>query len=207
MSHFSDQYITDCDSRTSDDDYLDRRDGVSSAPVLPTAKSEPTYTKTINPAYETIGSRKKLTGYLAELYDGNILLYSCEYDTNSQAEKVLDELIFDLLTDLHEHGLVDDMPAALEAENVSSTHLPSWQPAPSLYALVVAECQAELDAHMAEPVEYHTVSHSPFCAEPDNHCAVHDPCPAHAADAARYLAQQSLTTWQPASILVEDLPF
>lgn len=116
------------------------------------------YTKTITPAFEQIGKRKRLTGYLAELHDGNILLYSCEFDTNSQAEKVLDGLVFELLTDLADQGLVDDVPAAMEAECVSSTHLPSWQG---------------------------------ICSEPDNHCELHNPCPAHAADAARYLANEN----------------
>lgn len=27
------------------------------------------------------------------------------------------------------------------------------------------------------------------CSEPDNHCELHNPCPAHAVDAARYLAE------------------
>lgn len=124
------------------------------------------YVKTIQPNYEITRGRKRLTGYLAELRDGNILLYSCEFDTNSQAEKVLDGLVFELLTDLADQGLVDDVPAALEAEYVSSTHLPGWQTTttittPSLYALVVAECQAELDARMAEPVVVVDVEFAP----------------------------------------------
>lgn len=34
-----------------------------------------------------------------------------------------------------------------------------------------------------------TITTTVECSEPDNHCAVHNPCPAHAADAARYLAE------------------
>lgn len=87
------------------------------------------YDKIITPVYEVTGRRKKLTGFIGELYDGQILLHSQEYSTNSQAERALDQIVFDLLTDLHEHGLVDDVPAALESEHVTSTHLPSWQDA------------------------------------------------------------------------------
>lgn len=90
-----------------------------------------TYTKSINPAFEQVGKRKHLTGYLAELHDGNILLHSQEYSTNSQAEQALDTIVFDLLTDLRDQGLVDDVPLALEAEGVSSTHLPSWHTPPA----------------------------------------------------------------------------
>lgn len=116
------------------------------------------YDKIITPTFEQIGKRKHLIGYTGELYDGQILLHSQSYDTNSQAEQALDRIVYELLTDLADQGLVDDVPAALEAEHVSSTHLPSWQG---------------------------------VCSEPDNHCELHDPCPAHAADAARYLAEQS----------------
>ncbi len=34
MGYFNDEHIIDCDSRTSDDDYLDRQDSVSSKPVM-----------------------------------------------------------------------------------------------------------------------------------------------------------------------------
>ncbi len=57
------------------------------------------YTKSITPAFEQVGKRKKLTGYLGELHDGETLIHSMEYSTNSQAEVALDKLVFDLLTD------------------------------------------------------------------------------------------------------------
>lgn len=44
MGHFSEQYITNCDLRTSDDAYLDRRDGVSSAPSIFTSSTTPQFT-------------------------------------------------------------------------------------------------------------------------------------------------------------------
>lgn len=112
------------------------------------------YVKTITPAFEQIGKRKRLSGYLAELHDGNILLYSCEYDTNSQAEKVLDALVFELLTDLADQGLVDDVPAALEAEHVSSTHLPSWQAAAPIPTCLADDC-IQTATHYDEYCCYH----------------------------------------------------
>ena len=57
------------------------------------------YTKSITPAFEQVGKRKELTGYLGELHDGETLLHSMEYSTNSQAEAALDALAFELLTD------------------------------------------------------------------------------------------------------------
>ena len=84
------------------------------------------YHKNITPAFETIGKRRKLTGYLAELYDGQMLIHSQEYSTAGQAEQALDALVYELLTDLAEQGLVDDVPAALVAEGVTSTQIPSW---------------------------------------------------------------------------------
>ncbi len=57
------------------------------------------YTKSITPAFEVKGKRRKLTGYLGELRDGETLIHSMEYSTNSQAEQALDTLVFDLLSD------------------------------------------------------------------------------------------------------------
>ncbi len=69
------------------------------------------YTKTITPAYQMSGKRKKLVGYIGELRDGEMLVHSMEYSTYSQAEAALDALAFELLSDLAEQGLVDDLPA------------------------------------------------------------------------------------------------
>ncbi len=57
------------------------------------------YTKLITPNYEQRGWRRKLTGYLGELRDGETLIHSKEYSTYSQAETALDALAFELLTD------------------------------------------------------------------------------------------------------------
>lgn len=84
------------------------------------------YTKSINPKFETIGRRKRLAGYLAELHDEQILIHSQEYSTCSQAEQALDRIVYELLTDLAEQGLVDDVAGALVAEGVTSTQIPSW---------------------------------------------------------------------------------
>ena len=67
-------------------------------------------TKTITPAFEIKGKRKKLTGFIGELRDGKTLIHSQEYSTNSQAEQALDALAFELLTDLAEQGLIDELP-------------------------------------------------------------------------------------------------
>ena len=156
MGHFSDQYIDDCDSRTSDDDYLDRRDGVSSKPAMFSQPVSPSaYTKTITPAFETKknGKRGKLTGYIGELRDGEMLVHSMEYSTNSQAEAALDALAFELLTDLAEQGLVDELPA-FEPTTCVYCHKPHHpQACPEMRALLFApdtdwEFAAAEDAEM-----------------------------------------------------------
>ncbi len=57
------------------------------------------YTKTITPAFEIKGKRKKLTGYIGELREGEQLIFSQEYSTNHDAEIALDARAFDLLHD------------------------------------------------------------------------------------------------------------
>ena len=106
MGHFSDQYIDDCDRRSTDDDAHDLRDGVSSKPTI-----QPTYTKTITPAYHVIGRRKKLTGYIGQLHNGETVIHSKEYSTYHEAEVALDALVFELLHALAEQGLVDELPS------------------------------------------------------------------------------------------------
>lgn len=101
------------------------------------------YTKNIEMQFERVGKRTRLTGFIGELRDGEILLHSQQYSTNSQAEQALDRIVYELLTDLADQGLVDDVPAAMEAEHVSSTHLPSWL----------------IEAQVAHP--------APVCADPD----------------------------------------
>lgn len=68
------------------------------------------YTKTIIPAYEQIGKRQRLTGFIGELYDDELLIHAQEYSTNGQAENALNALTHELLMDMFEHGLVDDVP-------------------------------------------------------------------------------------------------
>lgn len=55
--------------------------------------------KTISPAYQISGKRRKLVGYIGELRDGEMLIHSMEYSTYSQAEQALDALAFDLMID------------------------------------------------------------------------------------------------------------
>ncbi len=70
-----------------------------------------TLTKTITPAFEQVGKRKKLTGFIGELHDGETLIHSQQYEYYGQAETALDALAFELLTDLAEQGLIDELPA------------------------------------------------------------------------------------------------
>jgi hypothetical protein len=71
------------------------------------------YTRTIDPHFETIGKRRKFIGYLAELRDGEILLHSQVYDSYHTAEVALDGIVYDLLSDQFQHGLVDTLPLAV----------------------------------------------------------------------------------------------
>jgi len=68
--------------------------------------------KIITPAYETKknGRRGRITGYIGELRDGELVISSMEYDSYSQAESALDALAFEILTDLCEQGLSDELP-------------------------------------------------------------------------------------------------
>lgn len=84
------------------------------------------YTKSISPKFETDGRRLRLVGQLAELHDGAMLLHSMVYDTPTEAKQALDRIVWDILHDLHERGLVDDVAAACEAEGVASHQIPSW---------------------------------------------------------------------------------
>ena len=71
------------------------------------------YNRTITPHYEISGRRKHLTGFIAELRDeGGMLIHSQEYSTYSQADRALDALVYELLTDLCEQVLIDTLPMA-----------------------------------------------------------------------------------------------
>lgn len=70
-----------------------------------------TFERTITPAYETIGKRQRLTGFIGQLTDeAGVVLHSMEYSTNGQAEMALNALVFDLLMDAADRGLVDTLP-------------------------------------------------------------------------------------------------
>jgi hypothetical protein len=68
------------------------------------------YTKTITPAYELCGKRKRLTGFIGQICDGAIVLHSAEYPSYSQAETATNAVVYDLLMDLAERGLSDTVP-------------------------------------------------------------------------------------------------
>lgn len=52
----------------------------------------------INPHFEKIGRRTRLTGYIATLTDGVDVLFSREYSNYHDAEVALDQAMYDLLT-------------------------------------------------------------------------------------------------------------
>lgn len=103
MGHFNEQFISDCDSRTSDDDYLDRRDGVSSKPSL--------FTKTYTPSFDTSTRRRRFVGIVGAITDeSGIVLHSALYDNQTQSETDLNALAHELLMDYAERGLTDTVP-------------------------------------------------------------------------------------------------
>lgn len=62
------------------------------------------YIKTITPAYETIGKRRRLTGYIGELIDGDTLVHAQEYANYSTAENALDHLAYALAAEAGAFG-------------------------------------------------------------------------------------------------------
>ena len=57
-----------------------------------------TYRKAINPAFEIIGKRRKMAGYLGELFDGEECIHSKIYGNHHEAEVALDQVVFDLMS-------------------------------------------------------------------------------------------------------------
>lgn len=57
------------------------------------------FTKTIDPNYELTGRRKRLTGYIGTLLDGETVIHAQEYPYYGAAESALNQLVFDLLAD------------------------------------------------------------------------------------------------------------
>lgn len=124
MGHFNEQYIADCDARTSDDDNLDRRDGVSSKPTM--------FTKSIEMQFAPAGKRTKFVGFIGQLTDERgIVLHAHLYATKDDARVALDALVHELLIDEAERGLVDTLPAELVSAD-ESAHAPSLSQAIAL---------------------------------------------------------------------------
>jgi hypothetical protein len=70
-----------------------------------------TFTKSIQPYWKTAGRRNKLAGFIGDLYDENgVVLHSKLYDSTIEAEQALDDLVYELLVDYAERGLVDTLP-------------------------------------------------------------------------------------------------
>jgi hypothetical protein len=76
-----------------------------------------TFTKSITPQFETVGSRQKLVGQLGEIRDeSGLLIHSQSYDSKIEAEMALDDLVYELLVDYAERGLVDALPAPVSGK-------------------------------------------------------------------------------------------
>lgn len=169
-----------------------------------------TYTKTIDPHFETIGKHRRLTGYIGTLRDGDTVIHSQEYSTNSQAEHALNALSYELLSDHFEHGLVDTLELDPPGDNPLGDDEGDNTP-------LLADIAAVLDAALCNQRAIDIVPElrrvrariaqtmAVVCAQPDDLCSPHDPCEMHAADAAVYLAQHHIGSWQPA--VIDDLPY
>lgn len=142
MSHFSDQFIADCDRRTTDDDHYDRIDGVSSKPTLHTAPAP--FTKTIEMQFAPAGKRTKFVGFVGQLKDeSGIVLHSQLYETKPQAERALDALTRELLIDYAERGLVDTVGCPVCGE---PTPHDAWNICPGKPIELFAQARARVAA-------------------------------------------------------------
>lgn len=121
------------------------------------------YTKSISPAFTKVGKRKKLTGYLGQLYDGNQLIHSMEYSTNHDAEVALDALVFDLMGNMAGCGLVDDLPIKpCECGKDATWHVAfEYEPRDEFF------CDEHLNRdYIADPVPSFAPSTCCFCHKP-----------------------------------------
>lgn len=99
------------------------------------------YDKTITPAYEIVGKRKRLTGFIGELRDGDTLIHSQEYSTNSQAEHALNALTHDLLSDYFSAGLVDEPPVCATCDGDGTVRAYGHGDQDNGYAQTCPACQ------------------------------------------------------------------
>lgn len=96
---------------------------------------------TLRPTKNSV--RKKLTGYIGELRDGETIISSMEYSTYADAEQALDALAFDILSDLAEQGLIDELPT-FEPSTCVFCHKPhSPQSCSEMRALLFAPSYAD----------------------------------------------------------------
>lgn len=67
-----------------------------------------TFEKDIAPSFAIDGRRKRLVGYIGQITDeSGVVLHDHEYSTYGQAENALNAVVYDLLMDYAERGLVD----------------------------------------------------------------------------------------------------
>jgi hypothetical protein len=119
------------------------------------------FTKTITAQFETVGRRQKLVGQLGEIRDeSGLLIHSQSYDSTIEAEQALDDLVYELLVDYAERGLVDALPVARCATCGGDGDCPDCDPDAHFGALELAEAhrldelEAERDAIEADGDSY-----------------------------------------------------
>jgi hypothetical protein len=158
-----------------------------------------TYDKNI--AYD-----RQTRDYRMEL-DGRLIGFARSYH---EAEAQLDQVVYEMLThgdfasatELDGGGQPDTYTLAADAglfgpqapafDINNSEYCPkheTWfgrMPCPACYE----------EARQPKPV-CATCGGAVECSQPDNLCDVHNPCPAHAADAARYLAERRVIIGRP----------
>lgn len=90
------------------------------------------YRKEITPKYETIGKRRRLTGFLGEVFDGETRVSCLEYRNYSEAETQTDLLVYELLSDPMAYtatqmdGGADDPPEGPIILDEAPTDEPPW---------------------------------------------------------------------------------
>lgn len=140
--------------------------------------------------------------------DGELVGFARTYH---EAEVTLDQLVFELMSGLYYREQA--APAPAEPVHAACQVCGKTLVEDGLTHCRTCKAEIALDAAQIDPPTtcvFCSGLHHPqscpdmrallfapdapiICSIPDNLCDVHDPCPAHAADAARYLAEQAMT--------------
>lgn len=157
-----------------------------------------TFNKTIDPSYEIDGRRKRLVGYIGQITDeSGVVLHSYEYSTHSQAENGLNAIVYDLLMDYAERGLVDTVPTCTTCGNDGDC--PDC--ATPLFDDVARVIDMALGNAPAKDVVPELRRVRARLAEI---AAERGPSP---KEIAAHMASVYIPNWQPAVIAADDLPY